>query len=74
MDHIFAYMFLLGISISQFALHRMAQRLEQRKATQAAIQSFHGGLAVAVVAHPITLDVLHEWLVHFFVYSGHLLH
>ena len=71
MEHAGAYVAFIIISASQYTCHRLSEhmRAKQKDGVQFIIHGVHGSAIIAVASHPVTIETIHEWLIHFFIYS-----
>lgn len=71
MEHMLVYLIFLGLSLSQWACHKLAERYAKKRETEVktAVHGLHGGVIVVGITHPVIIETVHEWLVHALIYS-----
>jgi sensor domain CHASE-containing protein len=71
MEHLYTYAIFAGLALSQWGCHKLAERHAKKvkEEVQTAVHGVHGGIFFALAAHPVTIETVHEWLVHALIYS-----
>jgi hypothetical protein len=71
MEHATTYIIFAVLAVSQYICHKLAQRYAKKREEEikAANHTMHGGALLVVVTHPATIETVHEWMIHIFIYS-----